>query len=78
MDVLDGPHPGEDITNLFCVFHPVEKQSSEVNITANTGGTSDQIYQASISCTTEISCSEALRVQYRLKSKISYNNKTII
>lgn len=33
MDILDGPHPGEDITNLLCVFHPVEKQSSEVSIT---------------------------------------------
>lgn len=36
MDVLDGPHPGEDISNLFCVFYPIEKQSNEVNITANT------------------------------------------
>ncbi len=50
MDPLDGPHPGEDVTNLFCVFHSIEKQSNEVNITANTGRTVGLIYLASTSC----------------------------
>lgn len=66
MDPLDGPHPGEDVTNLFSVFHSIEKQSNEVNITANTGKTLDLIYLASTSKTTLVPPTLYLRILFTL------------